>query len=119
MNLFSGLENLFMERNCESRAINAENPYGEKGTGGIEKSDLGESRKGNPCLRDIKSGDIVTLAEIDGPGIINHIWMTFDNKTSQGDRYVLRDLILRVFWDDEENPSVECPIGDFFCCGFG
>ena len=34
-------------------------------------------------------------------------------------RYVLRDLVLRMYWDDETEPSVESPLGDFFCCGFG
>ena len=43
-------------------------------------SDLGPSRKGSPCLRDIASGQTVTLAEIEGPGAINHIWITVDAK---------------------------------------
>ncbi len=62
--------------------------------------------------------ETVVLAEMDGPGIIQHIWITVNNKTSDADCYVLRDLVLRMYWDDEEVPSVESPLGDFFCCGF-
>lgn len=103
----------------KSRAINAENRTGEKGKGGMAASVLGKSRKGSPCLKDIQPGETVVLGEIDGPGIIHHIWITTDNKTSEGDCFVLRDLVLRMYWDGEENPSVEAPLGDFFCCGFG
>ncbi|MDD3138590.1 MAG: DUF2961 domain-containing protein [Lachnospiraceae bacterium] len=119
MNTYSGLEELFMKRNGKNRAINAENPHGEKGKGGMAASELGPSRKGSPCLKNIKAGETVNLAEMEGPGIINHIWITVDNKTSESECFVLRDLVLRIYWDDEENPSVESPLGDFFCCGFG
>ena len=101
-----------------SRAINAENPKGEKGAGGQASSPLGKGRKGSPCLKDILPGTETVLAEIDGPGIINHIWITVDNKTTDADCFVLRDLILRMYWDGEETPSVDSPLGDFFCCGF-
>ena len=94
-------------------------PHGEKGKGGMAASELGPSRKGSPCLRDIAPGATVTLAEIEGPGVINHIWITVTNKTTEADCFVLRDLVLRMYWDDEETPSVESPLGDFFCCGFG
>ena len=113
------LGNLPLAKHRKSRAINAENPKGEKGKGGMAASHLGPSRKGSPCLRDILSGQTVTLAEIDGPGTINHIWITVDSKTTEADCFVLRDLVLRMYWDDEEEPSVESPLGDFFCCGFG
>ena len=113
------LGNLFFARNVKSRAINAENPHGEKGKGGMTASELGPSRKGSPCLRDIPSGETVTLAEIEGSGVINHIWITVTDKTTEADCFVLRDLVLRMYWDDEEEPSVESPLGDFFCCGFG
>ena len=114
-----GLGTLPMAKHMKSRAINAENPTGEKGKGGRAISPLGPSRKGSPCLKDIPSGETVTLAEIDGPGIIQHIWITVDNKTSDADCFVLRDLVIRMYWDGEETPSVESPLGDFFCCGFG
>ena len=48
----------------------------------------------------------------------NNYWQQDNNKTSDVDCYVLRDLVLRMYWDDEEVPSVESPLGDFFCCGF-
>lgn len=82
-------------------------------------SPLGPSRKGSPCLNNIQPGQEEFLADIEGPGVIQHIWITVDSKTSEGDCFVLRDLIMRMYWDGEENPSVEVPLGDFFCCGFG
>ncbi|MGW7291779.1 glycoside hydrolase family 172 protein [Streptomyces xiamenensis] len=60
----------------------------------------------------------MTLADIEGPGTIRHIWITVPD-TTEGGPFVLRDLILRAYWDDEESPSVEVPLGDFFCNGFG
>lgn len=102
----------------KSRAVNAENPTGAKGQGGMAASPLGPSRKGSPCLKDIKSGETVTLGEIEGAGIIRHMWITVTDKTTEADCFVLRDLILRMYWDDNEAPSVEVPLGDFFCCGF-
>ena len=103
----------------KSRAINAENPTGEKGKGGMASSNLGKGRKGSPCLKNIEPGSTTVLADISGCGVINHIWITVDNKTTDGDCFVLRDLILRMFWDDAKSPAVEVPLGDFFCCGFG
>ena len=101
-----------------SRAINAENPTGEKGKGGMASGVLGQSRKGSPCISELAPGSTTTLADITGPGEIRHIWITVTDRT-QHDYFVLRDLILRFYWDDEEDPSVETPLGDFFCCGFG
>ena len=119
-NMFFGeLENIFRLRNGSSHAITWENRTGEKGKGGIAKSELGPSRKGSPCVPEIAAGETVTLAEIIGPGIIQHIWMTVTDRTSERNRYVLRDLVVRMYWDDEGTPSVESPLGDLFCCGFG
>jgi hypothetical protein len=64
----------------------------------------------NPYVR-IKPGETFTLAEIDGPGAIQHIWMTPAGKW--------RYCILRFYWDNETEPSVECPVGDFFAMGWG
>lgn len=63
----------------------------------------------------IPAGTTVTLAAMDHPGIVTHIWCTFhhDDPDSR------RNLILRMYWDDQENPSVEAPIGDFFGQGWG
>jgi len=116
---FGELENIFRLRNGSSHAITWENRTGEKGKGGIAKSELGPSRKGSPCVPEIAAGETVTLAEIIGPGIIQHIWMTVTDRTSERNRYVLRDLVVRMYWDDEGTPSVESPLGDLFCCGFG
>ena len=82
-------------------------------------SGLGPSRKGSPCIPKIQAGETVTLAETDGPGMISHIWITVTDQVSLRNRYILRDLVLRMYWDGEEAPSVESPLGDFFCCGFG
>jgi len=116
--LLGGISSLPLLNNGRSRAINAENPRGEKGKGGMAASHLGPSRKGSPCIREIEPGQTVTLAEIDGPGVIQHIWITVTDKTDK-DVFVLRDLVLRMYWDDETIPSVESPLGDFFCNGFG
>ena len=66
-----GLGGIALAKHGRSRAINAENPHGEKGKGGMAASHLGPSRKGSPCLRDIEPGATVTLAEMEGPGEIN------------------------------------------------
>ena len=113
------LNHLSILKKGQSRSINWENRKGEKGMGGRAASDLGTARKGSPCIPEIKPGETVTLAEMDGPGTINHIWITVTDRTSERNRYVLRDLVLRMYWDGEEEPSVESPLGDFFCCGFG
>ena len=117
MNGFGGISDLTTAKRGRSRSVNAENPTGEKGKGGMAPSNLGPSRKGSPCLRNLASGSVTTLADIKGPGVINHIWITVADQTEK-DYYVLRDLVLRMYWDDEETPSVESPLGDFFCCGF-
>jgi hypothetical protein len=63
----------------------------------------------------IQPGQKFTLAKIDGPGTITHVWVTI----ASGEHYHLRKIVLRMYWDGEENPSVESPIGDFFGLGFG
>ena len=112
------LAGLPLLRNGKTRSINWENQKGEKGKGGMAASDLGVGRKGSPCIPKVMAGETVTLAEINGPGVIQHIWITVTDRTSNRNRYVLRDLVLRMYWDGEEQPSVESPLGDFFCLGF-
>lgn len=119
LSFFTGLGSLPLLSGGQSRAINAENPRGEKGGGGKAASHLGPSRKGSPCIGKIEPGETALLGEITGTGIIRHIWITVTDKTSDADCFVLRDLVLRMYWDGEETPSVEAPLGDFFCCGFG
>jgi hypothetical protein len=63
----------------------------------------------------IESGETKVLAEIPGAGIIKHIWFTI----ACDDSMLRRNAILRMYWDGEENPSVESPIGDFFGQGWG
>lgn len=113
------LSGLTVVRQGRSRAVTAENPTGKKGMGGQAAGPLGASRKGAPCIPLIRAGETKRIAEIEGPAVIEHIWMTVTEQTSVQNCFVLRDLILRIYWDGEENPSVECPLGDFFCCGFG
>ena len=88
-----GLQNIFQLKSGQSRSINWENRNGEKGKGGMASSDLGPSRKGSPCIPKIEAGETVTLGEIQGEGIIQHIWITVTDRTSERNRYVLRDLV--------------------------
>lgn len=121
--MINDLSNIFKICDAESRSITAENPTGEKGKGGMatEKNtlhpdgiksfkELGQGWKNSPC-RPIDAGKTVEIANIAGSGVIRHIWVTLYNK-------FYRDIILRIYWDGQENPSVECPIGDFFCCSW-
>ena len=113
-----GLGNLSRLARARTRSITAENRAGTKGGGaqattgmGAEMAaDLGPGWKISPC-DEIGPGETLELADIVGPGVIQHIWMTFSGNW--------RFAILRFYWDDSEVPSVEVPIGDFFCCGWG
>ena len=117
--LGSPLGRLACLEDIESRSICPENPTGEKGRGAMAEigegvasyaaRDLGKGWKVNPYLI-IQPGQTTVLAEIKGPGEINHIWMTATGKW--------RNLIFRIYWDDANSPGVECPLGDFFCSGW-
>jgi hypothetical protein len=126
---FNGLDmhlgNLYRLSDAKTRSISPENFSGEKGKAGMADPadkdkrnvanasnaarDLGQGWKVNPFVI-IKPGEIFTMAEITGPGAIQHIWMTPTGKW--------RFSILRIYWDDETEPSVECPVGDFFGMGW-
>jgi Protein of unknown function (DUF2961) len=116
--LNAGLANLYQVSAAESRSISPENFTGEKGKGGMATngsgrhaaSELGQGWKVSPSIW-IKPGTTFTLAEIKGPGCIHQMWMTPAGNW--------RHAILRFYWDDETNASVECPVGDFFACGLG
>jgi hypothetical protein len=118
--LESNLGNLHRLSDAQSRSISPENFTGEKGKAGMATEgtgknaarDLGRGWKISPSVR-IPAGSTFTLAEIDGPGAIQQIWMT----PAPIDR--TRFDILRFYWDGEEQPSVEVPLGDFFACGWG
>jgi hypothetical protein len=66
-------------------------------------------------MRPIEPGGTLTLAELEGPGVIAHIWFTINHAA----KFYSRLLTLRMYWDGEQHPSVECPIGDFFGIGHG
>lgn len=70
---------------------------------------------GNGDARPIAPGGTLTLAELEGPGVITHIWFTIAHDAP----FYSRLLTLRMYWDGEEHPSVECPVGDFFGMGHG
>jgi hypothetical protein len=108
------LGNIFMKRDAESRSLSAENPTGEKGKGAMAEPqgkgaarELGRGWKVRPCLT-LPAGETTTLMDHDGPGVIRHMWFTFDEK-------FYRDVILRIYWDAQDAPSVEAPLGDFLC----
>lgn len=112
-----GLGAMPLITNAKTRSISAENPCGKRGEGGKEASNLGPGRKGRPAII-LEQGKEYVLAEIEGTGIIQHIWFTLPSKTGKTG-CVYKDIVLRFFWDGEEQPSIEVPIGDFFCNGFG
>lgn len=113
----NGLSSAALLSNGRSRSISAENPTGAKGQGGQAANHLGVGRKGRPYIQ-LQQGETATIADIKGPGIIQSIWITCPTATEAGE-FVFRDLVLRMYWDGAEQPSVEVPIGDFFCNGFG
>ena len=114
------MDHLYKLKDAKTRSISPENFTGEKGKGGMATleegsaaraaRELGQGWKVNPYVR-IEAGTTFTLGEINDAGIINHIWMT-----PVGD---YRLMILRFYWDGEEEPSVEVPVGDFFAAGWG
>ena len=116
--LNNSLSNLYQVSDAKSRSISPENFTGEKGKGGMAITgtgkdaarELGQGWKVSPSVV-IKSKTTFTIAEITGPGAIQHICMTPTGNW--------RYAILRFYWDDETTPSVEVPVGDFFCNGWG
>jgi len=122
MNFFNGLGlnlgNLSRLSAAQTRSISAENYTGAKGAGGMATEgtgancarDLGRGWKVSPSVR-IKVGETFTVADITGSGAIQQIWMTPTGPW--------RYSILRIYWDGQEQPSVECPVGDFFGLPWG
>lgn len=96
-----------LDTGLQSRSISFENPTGAPGEGGQAASRLGPGRKGRPAIT-LKAGASVQLADIQDRGTIRHIWMTTANNPAN-----LRSLVIRFWWDGQEHPSIECPIGDF------
>ena len=116
--LTTGVGDLHRLSAARSRSISPENFTGEKGAGGRATTgtgeqaarELGQGWKVSPSVR-IAPKQIFTLAEIQGPGAVQHIWMTPTGNW--------RFSILRVYWDGESTPSIEVPVGDFFASGWG
>jgi hypothetical protein len=91
------LANMYIAKDYEFDRVASLNPAGPDG------SDV------------MKPGEVREIADIKGPAIISHIWFTLSRKAD----YVLKDCVLRIYWDDEKEPSVEVPIGEFFGLGHG
>lgn len=122
MNAFNGLGlnlgNLSRLSAAQTRSLSAENFTGAKGAAGMATEgtgahcarDLGRGWKISPSVR-IKVGETFTFADIQGSGAIQQIWMTPTGPW--------RYSILRIYWDGQAQPSVECPVGDFFGLPWG
>ena len=118
----AGLDNslgtLYRTTKAKSRSISPENFTGEKGKAGMATEgtgknaarELGQTWKVSPSVV-IKAHATFTLGDIKGPGCIRQIWMTPTGNW--------RHSIVRFYWDNEAEPSIECPVGDFFACGLG
>ena len=115
MNKFNGLSlglgNLSLLSTAKTRSISSENSSGGKGNGGMASAapegparDLGTGWKCH-AWDAIQPGEVFELADIKGPGAIQNMWITGS---------ICRDVILRIYWDKQKFPSVECPLGDFF-----
>ena len=95
----------YVDPTLDSRAVTFENPNGARGAGGTAH----DGRKGAPN-RVINPGERVVLADITGPGVVRHIWMTFMPGWPQH----MRAVWLEVFYDGAPEPSVSAPCLDFF-----
>ena len=71
-----------------------------------QRDDNGDSRAIDP-------GQTLTLMDVKGSGRVTHIWFTINSPSPEH----LRELVLRMTWDDATRPAVECPVGDFFAQG--
>jgi hypothetical protein len=134
--LYTHLGNIMKLSDAETRSVTAENVYGEKGRGGMAEvsetpqpeverigqvwggpnacaRDLGQKWKVRPCIS-LPPASVTTLMDVEGPGCIQHVWITTG---ADGNGY--RDLVLRMYWDGEDASSVEVPLGDFFCNAAG
>jgi hypothetical protein len=113
-----GLGNLSRLSKAQTRSISPENFTGEKGKAAMSTDgpamsaarDLGQGWKVSPYVR-IPAGETFVMADVKGEGAIQQIWLTPAG--------TWRHAILRIYWDGETEPSVECPVGDFFASGWG
>lgn len=119
MSIAPGLAGLARTTTAVTRSISAENVTGAKGSGGMATEGtgalaagrLGRGWKISPSI-DIAAGETVVLADIDGPGTLTHIWCT------TAPHAAWRQTLLRFYWEGEQTPAVEVPLGDFFCNGW-
>jgi hypothetical protein len=103
---------------AQIRSISPENFTGEKGKAGMSTDgpamsaarDLGQGWKVSPYVR-MKPKETLVMADVKGEGAIQQIWCTPAGNW--------RFAILRFYWDGETEPSIECPLGDFFASGWG
>jgi hypothetical protein len=96
--------------NVVSRAVTFENPNGLKGAGGTTMG----GRKGS-AFRMVEPGERVTIVELDGPGCVNHLWLTF----SSADPVTMRSWQIEGFYDGADQPSISAPCLDFFGLAHG
>jgi hypothetical protein len=112
-----GLANVWRLADAETRSISPENFTGEKGAGGMATEgtgaevarDLGQGWKISPSVK-IGPGETFVMADIAGSGAIQHIWLTPTGGW--------RNQVLRMYWDDDPQPAVEVPVGDFFASAY-
>jgi D-arabinan exo alpha-(1,3)/(1,5)-arabinofuranosidase (non-reducing end) len=102
-----------VDQNLATRWITFENPSGASGMGGRAASRLGVGRKGAPSKL-LDAGETIQLCDVEGPGTIRHFWCSIE-PTPQ----VLRGLVVRAWFDEQEHPSIECPLGDFMGLAHG
>jgi len=96
-----GLTDLYKLKTYTQKHISSTDPTGANDDGNWKNS--------------IKPGETRVIGELDGPGIITHMWYTI----ATGEPYHLKKIVLRAYWDNDELPAIECPIGDFFGLGLG
>ena len=81
----------------------------------LKRVSSADATGGNADFRPIDAGGTLTILDVDGPGLLTHIWFTL----YAPEPWHLKKLVLRMYWDHESSPSVEAPLGDFFGLGLG
>lgn len=100
-----------------SLASSSINDLARKKTFRVKRMSSYDRTGGNHDWVQLESKTTYCLADIRGPGVVSHLWFTIGGDGR--DRDYLRKMVLRVWWDGEKNPSIETPVGDFFCVGHG
>jgi hypothetical protein len=112
--LSNDLGSIFRLSAARTRSVSPENPSGEPGGGARSEPEpadgpareLGHGWKCRPCVP-VGPGETLVLADVQGPGCLQHLWMTPTG--------TWRECILRFYWDGAEAPAIEVPLADFFC----